>query len=86
MGIESKIVEILKVDWDPIGVGNNPDAEGEYNRYVYELMQVLLRNPSIEGVTEYLKDAEEYIGLPSSQETRQKVATKLLSIGFPNTK
>jgi hypothetical protein len=41
MGIVADIEKIVRNDWDPIGVGNDPNAAYDYRRYVYELLALL---------------------------------------------
>lgn len=87
MGIEAEIEKILKKDWDPIGVGHDPNAADEYRRYVYELLTLLSRNPSKDELLNYLTDAEKYMGLnPSSGVHLSSVANNLLNLKFPQGK
>ncbi len=84
MGIETKIDQILKTDWDPIGVGHDPDAADEYHRYVYELIVLLSNKTSEADLVAYLKSAEEYIGLPSQPDNKlASIAQKLISLRLP---
>jgi hypothetical protein len=87
MGIEADIENILKNDWDPIGVGNDPNAANEYHRYVYELLTLLPKKPSKSDLLKYLTDAEDYMGLnSSSKEQLAIVADNLLKLNFPHKK
>lgn len=77
MGIELRVLEILKRDWAPIGVGDDPNAQDEYVQYASELVSLIANHPTHAEVIEYLEKAEDYIGISTSREVRQSLATKL---------
>ena len=40
--LQAQVREILLDEWDPIGVGDEPDAQDEYDAYVGPITRVLL--------------------------------------------
>jgi hypothetical protein len=56
--IETKIRKILMKEWDPIGVDDIPEAQDEYDRYIPQVISLLLRGATPEEIAEYLSTVE----------------------------
>ena len=55
---------LLWEEWDPIGVNDMPDAEGEYDSYALQVFQMLNQGKNKADMLAYLEWVEtEYIGL-----------------------
>ncbi|HEY9773831.1 MAG TPA: hypothetical protein V6C81_08475 [Planktothrix sp.] len=80
--IESSAFEhvrkILFYEWDPISVSPNINLIGEYDDYVPEVIRLLVEHGTNEQLTEYLKQAEDGIGISTTDENRAKVVSKLM--------
>lgn len=79
-----RIVEALKLfrfEWDPIGLGSNPDALDEYDSYALKAWGMYKNGATVDDVTEYLgKTQTENIGLQLTHANNRGVAEKLKGI------
>ena len=58
--ISKAIREVFLCDWDPIGIGNDPDwPRDEYDSYIGEVYQCLVRGESAEFIARHLCLIEE---------------------------
>ena len=77
----TEIIAILFNDWDPIGVSSNPNLLDEYDRYAYRVIQMLLKNRSVQDIANLLRSIEEEeIGCTTDEDVLCRVATKLQSL------
>ncbi len=72
---ERELQCILMTAWDPIGVGDAPEAWGEYERYAPEVARILreTKDPqkAAARVTEYLGGVERHsMGMDSDDQGR----------------
>lgn len=58
MNIDS-IRRILLQDWDPMGVGDNPNLTDEYDAFIPTIYKMLNSNCTYDQLTAYLKSIEE---------------------------
>ena len=59
-----QLKRLLWLEWDPIGVNDMPDAEGEYDSYAHQVFSMLKQGKSKADMLAYLEWVEtEYIGL-----------------------
>jgi hypothetical protein len=66
--------------WDPIGVGDAPQAQDEYDAYISPLLHMLHAGESEDAVTAYLTDlVEDRIGLRAQPEREQEFAATLVA-------
>ena len=64
--------------WDPIGVGDVPEAQGEYDAYISPLLHMLHRHESVAVIAGWLTNlVEEHIGLNSEQSRELRFAATL---------
>ncbi len=56
--IREQIRRVLMSDWDPIGVKDVPEAQDEYDSYVYGLFKLLLKGASETEIIELLHSIE----------------------------
>ena len=79
--IQEGIGRILFEDWDPIGVGNQPDCAHEYDAYVGGVYRLLVNSASVEALAAHLAELEAGpIGLkPASPQALLPVARKLVA-------
>ena len=73
------IRQTLNHDWNPIGVGDSPELQDEYDSYIDGLLDILDdENASIDALKDYLLVIEnEQMGLEPDSNKAQKVAEKL---------
>jgi hypothetical protein len=65
--------------WDPIGVGDAPQAQDEYDSYISPLLHMLHRHEPIGVLSAWLtKLVEEHIGLPSHPDRERQFAQTLI--------
>ncbi len=59
-----QLKRLLWLQWDPIGVNDMSDAEGEYDSYAFQIFVMLNQGKEEAEMLEYLERVEtEYIGL-----------------------
>lgn len=80
--IQEAIRQVLLLHWDPVGAGGKDWEEGEYDRYIDPLYEILTGSRSEWELVELLISAEPgAVVLPcESLERWQQVARKLLEI------
>jgi hypothetical protein len=68
-------------EWDPIGIGEVPEAQDEYDSYLGGMYTLLERNASSEEILAYLREIErERMELTPNEQTLAKVADRLKSL------
>lgn len=76
-----RIREIFLRDWDPIGIGDDPDAQDEYDMYIMPIYSILRQRPSEQALVDYLNWVEtDEMGFDPPGPGLVSVARKLLSI------
>jgi hypothetical protein len=64
--------------WDPIGVGDAPEAQDEYDAYISPLLHMLHRHEPVEAISAWLTTlVEEHIGVRSHPDREQHFAETL---------
>ena len=72
--------EILHYMWDPIGVAGIAQARDEYQSYLPQVFQLVLKNEPKEQIAAYLLDIEENrMGLSPNKEAAMEIAEVLLN-------
>jgi hypothetical protein len=56
--VQDLIADILRRHWDPIGIGNEPRAQDEYDAYVGGVYRLLASGASARTVAEHLAKVE----------------------------
>ncbi len=75
------IQAVLLREWDPIGIGDLPEAADEYDGYVGEIYGMLLRHESRQQLTDYLWWIEtQHMGLYGNRPTTEAIAARLCEI------
>ena len=64
---------------DPIGVGEEPYARGEYSSYVSGILTLVWANASAEIIATHLADIVSRMGLPPNKEKSLHAAELILS-------
>ena len=79
--IDYKALKKLVIDeWDPIGIGNDPYAQDEYDSYIYMLLGLVFRKASEEQIFDYLWDLEtQHMGLNGDEATTRRFAKRLVA-------
>jgi hypothetical protein len=80
--IRRQIADVLRRNWDPIGVRDEPAAQDEYDAYVGGVYRLLATGASARRIAEHLAQVEaKYLGF---EDTNPKmlipVAKKLLKV------
>jgi|ERR1039458_6733547 hypothetical protein len=81
--IHRQIDSVILRDWDPIGVGDVPEAQNEYRGYVRGVYDVAVETRSARAVAEHLVKMERgHMGLSGWRrwKTRLPVAQKILDL------
>lgn len=69
-------------DWDPIGVGEFPEAADEYDAYVLDIAREIIKGYSVVAVFEHLWYLEtEHLGLPGDRAAAFAFAEELVLRG-----
>ena len=78
------IRSILLSDWDPIGIGDNPNLSDEYDRYINAILHLLLNNTNVEDIANTLTRIErnEMSIIKPNSSNSYKVAQKLKNLKF----
>lgn len=77
----NRVREALLMEWDPIGIQEFPEAHDEYDSYVPDLCELLMRKETCETVFAYLWQLEtEHMGLCGDQLRTHAFAERLISI------
>ncbi len=80
--------KILLTEWDPIGIGHRKEVQDEYDSYIPRICLLLLDKESHERIVEYLRIAEDHIGIrrKTNIERIERVARILADIDIDNIK
>lgn len=80
--IQDSIRQVLFLDWDPIGVNDNPRLADEYDSYITPIYRILASTRSEDDLIDYLFETEhDTIGCGcQSREQLRPVAQKLLAL------
>jgi hypothetical protein len=54
-----EIRAILLKDWDPLGIGDNPNLADEYDHYIPAILRLFDTHGTVEELERYLADIEE---------------------------
>jgi hypothetical protein len=77
----NRVREALLMDWDPIGIQDFPGAHDEYDSYVPELCELLMRKEPIDTVVSYLWQLETcHMGLRGDRSRTHAFAERLISM------
>lgn len=80
--IAQKIDEILWLDWDPVGINDNPQARDEYKSYVLDIYDFKITCVDRNAIAERLFKIEtERISLNGNRERCRVIADKIIE--FP---
>jgi hypothetical protein len=75
------IQKILVEEWDPVGVGDIPEAQDEYDSYVPEIYKMLISKKSMYEIFEYLWWLEtEHMGLTGDRQRTEMFAERLRNL------
>jgi hypothetical protein len=80
--IIDSIRQVLAKDWDPIGIGDEIQAVGEYDAYIAPVYRILVGSRNENDLIDELRRIEVHeIGvMPTEAERLRSVALKLLSL------
>lgn len=56
--IQDQIADVLRRNWDPIGIKNLPEAEGEYDGYVGGVFRLLASGATAHEIAAHLVQVE----------------------------
>src|SRR5688572_19310028 len=77
----NRIRDILLKEWDPIGVGDVPEAQDEYDSYVGELYGMLTRHAPRHALIDHLWEIETVsMELSGNKRHTEKIADRLLKL------
>ena len=75
------IREILLREWDPIGVGDIPQAHDEYDGYIPEIFGMLIRHASKEKLVDHLWWIEtDHMALFGNRPKTEAIAARLCAV------
>jgi hypothetical protein len=82
--LSNKIRTVLLRDWDPLGIGDNPNLRDEYDSYIPQLARILSVPPvSKDVVLAYLRGIEvRQMGLPEDSERIVTAASNLVRLTY----
>ena len=75
---KTMVRDFLLKEWDPIGVGDSPGAENEYNGYVDSILTLLKQGKAQEDLFNYMWWMEtDHMGLDGDRATTAEKAHSL---------
>jgi hypothetical protein len=75
------IREILLREWDPIGVSEVPEAQDEYDGYVYKIYGMIARHELRQRLVEHLWEIEtSRMGLIGDRKRAEEIADRLIGL------
>jgi hypothetical protein len=78
---QEAIRQVLLRDWDPIGVGDIPEAQDEYDSYIGQIYGMLIRRQPRQKLVDFLWWAETVnMGLYGNRQRTERVADMLLQL------
>ena len=79
--IRAAIGRVLLQDWDPIGINHEPNAQDEYDGYVGEIYELLLRQATEDEISAHLLQiVQERMGLNSNKDQQSRTVEALRKI------
>jgi hypothetical protein len=78
-GLIEKIRDVLIGDWDPIGVGDNPNLREEYDSAMSPLLAALSKGAGESELAAILAAAETRFGVAGDVGRRERTVTKLMA-------
>lgn len=81
VGLDLDVKGILLKEWDPIGVGDSPEADDEYDSYVKDISRMLRDGKSVDELYNYLRWIEvEHIGLDGDELHTRTITHRLMNL------
>jgi hypothetical protein len=72
---------ILLHEWDPIGVGDSPEAHDEYDSYIPTVYSILIHHLDRGQLFDYLWQVEtQHMGLRGSRQRTNSIVDRLLQM------
>jgi hypothetical protein len=82
--IRVQIRQVFLEIWDPIGVGNDPDAQDEYDGYIGRIYELLVSKSSDAELIDYLYCAQhDHMGLNADRSDLASTVEALRRIQLP---
>jgi hypothetical protein len=79
--ILQSIQKVLLEEWDPIGVGDMPEAQDEYNSYASTIFELLMLNKSKSEIFDFLWWVEtEHMEMEGDIKKTEKIVERILEI------
>ena len=78
-GLIEKIRDVLIADWDPIGVGQNPNLREEYDSALSPLLAALSKGAGEDELGSILAAAEKRYGVNGDPARRALTVTRLMA-------
>jgi hypothetical protein len=78
----ARVRQMILHEWDPIGIQGYKDwPQDEYDAYVRDVCELVLRSASLEEIIEYLWWLEtEHMGLPGQRQHTEQFAKRILEL------
>lgn len=77
----ARVKAILREQWDPIGIKDEPAARDEYDSYAIEIDRMLWERPTVDGIAQRLLTIEtDLMGLEGDREHAERVSHALLRL------
>jgi hypothetical protein len=73
-----EIRAILLKDWDPLGIGDNPNLADEYDHYIPAILRLFDTHGTVEELERYLADIEEKWELTPIRPLRERPRRSLM--------
>jgi hypothetical protein len=84
--IRSEIRRIFLEVWDPIGIGDAPNAQDEYDGYIGRMFELLTSKASDAELKQYLDWCVDRMGMDSSRHSDSDVIHALRQIDLAEPK
>lgn len=74
-----RVKEILRLEWDPIGVGEMPGAFDEYDFYAVDIVDAFNSRTTVDDIEQTLRSAIARMGLTPIPKRDKRVAALILA-------
>jgi len=79
--LQQKIKNVLLKEWDPIGIGDSPEAQDEYDAYIAFVYKLIIQRKPEHEIFDYLWWAEtDCMGLIGDKQKTLAIVHKLCKL------
>jgi hypothetical protein len=81
--LRATVRDLLRREWDPIGVFGFDGAEDEYDSYVADVLRLIEKNATADEIFKFLSWVEvDHMGLPGNPARTKQIADNLHNLAL----